>query len=49
MKRMSLNLLAMWTKHKIEMQIMYDDRELQVCKYVFQGLNIGKCSKGIHI
>ena len=45
-ERMSLYLLAIWPKHKIEMQIMYDDRYVQVRKFVFQGLNIGKWSTG---
>ena len=30
------------TKHKIEMQIIYDGRKVQVWEFVSQGLNIGK-------
>ena len=47
-ERMSLNLLAISPKHKIEMQIIYDGRKAQVWKFVFQGLNIGKWSTGKH-
>ena len=47
-ERMSLNLSAIWSSHKIEMQIIYDDRKLQASELVFQGLNIGKSSTGIH-
>ena len=36
------------TKHKIEMQIIYDGREVQVWEFVSQGLNIGKWSTGKH-
>ena len=43
---MTLNLLAIWPKHKIEMQIIYDGRKVQVCEFAFQGLNIGKWSTG---
>ena len=41
-ERISLNVLAMWPKHKIEMQINYDGRKVQVWDFLFQGLNIGK-------
>ena len=34
------------TKHKIEMQIIYDGRKVQVWEFVSQGLNIGKWSTG---
>ena len=47
-ERISLNLLAIWPKHKIEMQIIYDGRKVQVWEFVFQGLNIGKWSTGKH-
>ena len=47
-ERMTLNLLAIWPKHKIEMQIIYDGRKVQVWKFAFQGLNIGKSSTGKH-
>ena len=43
---MSLNLLAIRPKHKIDMQILYDGRKAQVLEFVFQGLNIGKWSTG---
>ena len=36
------------TKHKIEMQIIYDGRKVQVWEFVSQGLNIGKWSTGKH-
>ena len=36
------------TKHKIEIQIIYDGRKVQVWEFVFQGLNIGKWSTGKH-
>ena len=45
---MTLNLLALWPKHKIEMQIIYDGRKVQVWEFVSQGLNIGKWSTGKH-
>ena len=45
---MSLNLLAIWPKHKIEKQIIYDGKCVQVWEFVFQGLNIGKWSTGKH-
>ena len=45
-ERMSLDLLAIWPKHKIEMQIIYDYKQVQVWEFVFQGLNIGKWSTG---
>ena len=47
-ERMTLNLLAIWLKHKIEMQIIYDGRKVQVWEFVSQGLNIGKWSTGKH-
>ena len=47
-ERMSLNLLAIWPKHNIDMQIIYDGRKVQVWECVFQGLNIGKWSTGEH-
>ena len=47
-QRMTLNLLAIWPKHKIEMQIIYDGRKVQVWEFVSQGLNIGKWSTGKH-
>ena len=47
-ERMTLNLLAIWPKHKIEMQIIYDGRKVQVWEFVSQGLNIGKWSTGKH-
>ena len=37
-----LNLLAIWPKHKIEMQIIYDGRKVQVWEFVSQDLNIDK-------
>ena len=39
-ERMSLNLLAIWPKHKIEMQIIYDGKYVKIWEFVFQGLNI---------
>ena len=45
-ERNSLNLLATWPKHKIEMQIIYDGKHVQIWEFVFQGLNIGKWSTG---
>ena len=51
-ERISLNLLAIWPKHKIEMQIIYDVKYVScfvvivVLEFVFQGLNIGKWSTG---
>ena len=36
------------TKHKMEMQIIYDGRKEQVWEFVSQGLNIGKWSTGKH-
>ena len=45
---MTLNLLAIWPKHKIEMRIIYDGRKVQVSEFVSQGLNIGKWSTGKH-
>ena len=47
-ERMSFNLLAKSPKHKIEMQIIYDGRKVQVWEFVFQGINIGKWSIGKH-
>ena len=47
-ERMSLNLLAIWPKHKIDMRIIYDGKYVQVWEFVFQGLNIGKWSTGKH-
>ena len=47
-ERMSLNSLSIWLKHKIEMQIIYDGKKVQVWEFVFQGLNIGKWSTGKH-
>ena len=50
-ERMSLNLLAIWPKHKIEMQIIYDGKYIHytlVWEFVFQRLNIGKWSTGKH-
>ena len=47
-ERMTINLLAIWPKHKIEMQIIYDGRKVQVWEFVSQGLNIGKWSTGKH-
>ena len=47
-ERMTLNLLTIWPKHKIEMQIIYDGRKVQVWEFVSQGLNIGKWSTGKH-
>ena len=47
-ERMTLNLLAIWPKHKKEMQIIYDGRKVQVWEFVSQGLNIGKWSTGKH-
>ena len=47
-ERMSLNSLTIWPKHKIEMQIIYDGRKVQVWEFVFRGLNIGKWSTGKH-
>ena len=47
-ERMTLNLLAIRPKHKIEMQIIYDGRKVQVWEFVSQGLNIGKWSTGKH-
>ena len=41
-ERMSLNLLTIYPKHKIKMQLTYDGRKVQVLEFVFQGLNIGK-------
>ena len=35
-------------KHKIEMQIIYDGRKVQVWEFVSQGLNIRKSSTGKH-
>ena len=46
--RMSFNLFAIWRKHKIDMQIIYDGRKVQVWEFVFQGPNIGKWSTGKH-
>ena len=37
---MTLNLLAIWPKHKMEMQIIYDGRKVQVWEFAFDGLNI---------
>ena len=45
---MSLNLLAKWPEHKIEMQIIYDGRKVQIWEFVFKGMNIGKWSIGKH-
>ena len=45
---MSLNLLAIWRNAKLEMQIIYDGRKVQVWEFVFQGLNIKKWSTGRH-
>ena len=45
-KRMSLILLAIWPKRKIEMQNIYDGRKVQVWEFVFHCLNIGKWSTG---
>ena len=45
---MSLYLLTMCPKHKIELQITYDGRKVQVLEFVFQGLNIGKWSTEKH-
>ena len=45
-ERMSLHLLAIWPKHKIEMQIIYGDKKLQVKEFVFQGLNMEKWRTG---
>ena len=47
-ERMSLNLSAICPKHKIEMQIIYDGKYVQVWEIVFQGLNIGKWSTEKH-
>ena len=47
-ERMSLNLLVIWPKHKIEMQIIYDARKAQVWEFVFQGQNIATWSTGKH-
>ena len=47
-EKMTLNLLAIWPKHKIEMQIIYDGRKVQVWEFVSQGLDIGKSSTGKH-
>ena len=41
-ERISLNVLVIWPKHKIEMQIIYNGRKVQVWEFLFQGLNIGK-------
>ena len=46
--RMSLKLLAIRPKRKIEMQIIYDGRKARVWEFVFQGLNIGKWSPVKH-
>ena len=45
-ERMSLKLLAIWPKHKIKMQLIYDGRNVHVWEFVFQGLNTGKWSTG---
>ena len=45
---MSLNVLAIWSEQKIERQLIYDDREVQVWEFVFQALNIGKWNTGKH-
>ena len=36
------------TKHKIEMEIIYDGRKVQDWEFVSQGLNIGKWSTEKH-
>ena len=40
--------MAIWPKHKIEMQITYDGKYVQIWEFVIQGLNIGKWSTGKH-
>ena len=45
---MSLNLLAIWSKHKIETQLIYNCRQAQVWEFVFQGLDIGKWNTEKH-
>ena len=45
-ERMSLNVLAIWPKQKIEMQIIYDGRKVQVWEIVLEDLNIGKWNTG---
>ena len=47
-ERMKFNLLAIWPKHKIEMQTIYDGRKVQIWEFVSQGMNIGKWSTGRH-
>ena len=47
-ERMLLNVLAIWSKQKIEMQIIYDGRKAQVWEFMFLGLNIGKRNTGKH-
>ena len=44
----SFNLLAISPKHKIEMQIIYDGRKVQIWEFVLRGMNIEKWSIGKH-
>ena len=47
-ERMSLNVLAIWWKQKIEMQIIYDGRKVHVWEFVFHCLTMGKWNTGKH-